>query len=479
MPCVFLSMQLLRLKERGLLEDVNMTSQRNISVHDLYREFAKLESQGKLNESADFENRKWVYFEDTSPTELEMTPSHRCWQKLIRIGIEESRKDGQQHLLHTLQGIEWQNCSNVVVLRLEGLKNLRGDLNFQGLKCLRSLELIDIFKLDSLDGLQDLNHLTYFRWTHLYNFDDNMSTRMGQLPASLRVVQLCLGFFLSPDAFSRCSNLCKLELYACRVEHLDFSNCKSLQTAKFQSLKTLETLSGLPPNLQSLQVWTCKDLVGIPGLGDLVGLQVLYLHGNPDFQKLPDLHKLTRLQVLKLTGMGSIEEVPGLGCLWQLRDLQCRDLSRCRLKLPNLCALKQLAAVDFSANDGLSSLEGVLQDLSALRCLDLTECGLLTRLPDLRGMSSLEELDLRGSGVEIGEEDFCMLATLPLLHPVRIGRRYMQGYLRLDVVRRKVLKWVQESYQTRTSGDAWVAWTRWEERDLGMLPIQVQDLTRW
>ncbi|KAG0584041.1 hypothetical protein KC19_3G180800 [Ceratodon purpureus] len=82
-----------RLKERGLVE-----------THDLYREFAKLETQGKVDQSVNFEKRRWVYYEDTNPTELEMTPSHRCWQNLTRIAIVESTstKDGP-----SLQGIEW------------------------------------------------------------------------------------------------------------------------------------------------------------------------------------------------------------------------------------------------------------------------------------------------------------------------------------------------------------------------------------
>jgi hypothetical protein len=83
-----LELQLRRLKARGLLEDVNMDSQ-TIRVHDLYREFAKLESQGKLDKSADLGKRRWVWCEDASPAELEVTPSHHCWQNLTRICIKD------------------------------------------------------------------------------------------------------------------------------------------------------------------------------------------------------------------------------------------------------------------------------------------------------------------------------------------------------------------------------------------------------
>lgn len=59
---------------------------RSISVHELQREFAKLEAEGKLKNSVDFEKRRWVYYEDNYPTELEMTPSSRCGQHMVRIG---------------------------------------------------------------------------------------------------------------------------------------------------------------------------------------------------------------------------------------------------------------------------------------------------------------------------------------------------------------------------------------------------------
>ena len=122
---VMLEMQFQYLKRRGLLEDVDMTSQR-VYVHDLYREFAELESKGKLNESADFEKRKWVYYENAYPAELEMTPSHRCWQNLIRVAILKSESSWSRmgflepkmahDLVQSFEGIEWRYFSNVVVL---------------------------------------------------------------------------------------------------------------------------------------------------------------------------------------------------------------------------------------------------------------------------------------------------------------------------------------------------------------------------
>lgn len=115
-------------------------------------------------------NRKWVYYEDTFPRELEKTPSHTSWYNLTRLGIRgkyyyswESEESKERWNFRSFRGIEWRHCSNFVVLKLKKLGMLREDLNLTAFKCLRSLELINIGPLDSLDGLQDLNNLTYFR----------------------------------------------------------------------------------------------------------------------------------------------------------------------------------------------------------------------------------------------------------------------------------------------------------------------------
>ena len=92
-----------------------------VKIHDLYLKFAKLEAQGKLNESGEFEKRRWVYYEDEDyPTELEKEPAYRCWPNLIRIGIRNNSK------IENLRWIEWGYFSNVVVLTLDRLNQVRG-----------------------------------------------------------------------------------------------------------------------------------------------------------------------------------------------------------------------------------------------------------------------------------------------------------------------------------------------------------------
>jgi hypothetical protein len=450
------------LKEKGLLEDVDISSQK-LFMHDLYREFAVMEAQGKLNSSS-FNSRRWMYW-DAHPSDLEMTPSGRCWENLIRVIIQQEY--GADDAILSFQGVQWRYCSNVMVLKLVGLYNLNGVLNLKDLKCLRSLYLKDLRKLERLEGLEDLNSLTYFQWEGNCLAEDMESRRsLGQLPASLQILDLQIPgsvVYLRRDVFSRCTNLHGLNLcFVCADEGLDFRNFQSLQTIQLGWIQgPLQNLSGLGGGLssaclQSLSISECRSLRSVSGLDHLVGLQNLYLSCNYELKKLPDLQKLTNLQTLRIKH-ADIAEVPGLGKLRQLRALSCSQLLLS--ELPNLSGLKQLHHLNLSHCSELTTLEG-LGDLPALRRLDLDSCFLLLRLPDLSKSTNLHQLDISWSAIELQEEDIGMLAKLLMLRPVYIT--YYPAVIRLDMVKRKVLK-------CRSDG------TVKEERGLELPPIKVYD----
>jgi hypothetical protein len=203
----------------------------------------------------------------------------------------------------------------------------------------------------------------------------------------------------------------------------------------------------------------------------LLGLKELHLYGNRRFKQLPNLEKLVRLQDLYIHEMSL---TGGLRRLRQLRKLTYTSLPIGLTKIPNLSGCEQLQAVDFSGCRNLLSLDGVFAGVfPAIRSLNLQYCTSLDRLPDLSGLRSLQDLNLRYSSVKLREEDICMLAALPLLRPVRFVTCY-DGQLgftcRLDVVRRKVLKWVPVSGQhyQRYTPRSWLSWKNWEERDLDL-----------
>ena len=60
--------------------------------------------------------------------------------------------------------------------------------------------------------------------------------------------------------------------------------------------------------------------------------------------------------------------------------------------------------------------------------------------------------------MELQEDDFRMLASLPLLQPVQI----LYDFVKLDLVRQKVLRFNSRSFEDE-----------WEESDLGEPPISL------
>jgi hypothetical protein len=427
-----------RLKGKGLLQDVDLTSG-TISVHDLYIEFAELELQGKLDEATDLEHRRWVQIRNGDQlTELERTPSGGCWQKLVRLRINQDDLPPRVGPIGSLEGIEWQFFSNVAVLDLRDLDFEEGTLNLKGLKCLRSLSLDDIWGLRRVEGLEGLKNLSYFYWC---NPRRSAGSDM-QFPASLRVLHILGRIWLGPDALARCKNLRKLRLQWIRADNLDLSNCLSLQSLTLEDARVpkLQFLTGpisrrCAFSLQSLEVSNCVDLAEISGLDQLIGLERLVLKRCPMIMELLDLQNLPNLQVLELEG-------------------PCRK-RKGGLELGGMCNPPQF-------------WEPQLQGLPALRRLAFQRCKIPSRLPDLSESRNLEELTLWACEMELCEEDIRMLASLPLLQPVEVESR-SGNCVKLDLVRRKVLN--NHGYWSR----------KWEESDLepkesdlGTLPIKIE-----
>ncbi|KAG0562058.1 hypothetical protein KC19_9G114400 [Ceratodon purpureus] len=452
-----IGVQLQRLKDKGLLEDVDVASGA-FSTHDLYREFAKLEVQGKLK-GGSFQCRRFVYA-NSHPSELEMMPSGGVWENLIRVGIEEEGRDRDEDCgISSLQGIQWRYCSNVVVLKVDGLMHLKGVLNLKGLSCLRSLDLYDLVEPGGVEGLEDLNNLTYFRWFVERARSKNASRpHLGQLPGSLKVLLVeRVGVTVGRDVFARCTSLCNLALGNIRAhDGIDFGRCSSLQTLALRKIEGLQELTGLRTEcLHSLRIRDCDDLRDVSGLEHSFRLRKLVLEGNSLLEEVLDVQKLTRLQILRIDSCDGISEVWGLDSLRQLRELKCWGLPNLS-GLPSLSGLQHLHHLQLSGCKALTGLEGV-GDLRSLRYLDLEGCSSLVRLPELSKCTNLEELGIWETAMELGEEDIVMLSKLPQLLPVLISHGWPSFKIKLDVVKRRVLK------------EKWCGGIE-EERDLEMPP---------
>ena len=162
--CFVMELQLRHLVDSALLEHAEMRSG-EVSIHDLYLEFARLEAQGKLM-VLDMEERRWVYARDARPTELEEEP-RSSWKKLTRVCISWDFGYMKKSGITSLTTIEWKYCTNLVVLKLDFEYEISGVLNFKDLIRLRSLTVetgggISPSKL-SIEGLEGLKSLTYFK----------------------------------------------------------------------------------------------------------------------------------------------------------------------------------------------------------------------------------------------------------------------------------------------------------------------------
>jgi len=431
-----------------------------VSIHDLYREFATLEAQGKLKAS-DMEKRGWVYARDALPTEMVEEPRD-SWKKLTRVCIAETYENMNKSMITNLGTIGWKYYTHLVILKLDNLCKLSGVLNFKDLIRLRSLT-VDIrgrgifASKFSIEGLEGLKSLTYFKM----HFDwDDSEAYVGQLPAALKVLEVDAAVVFERDVLALCTNLVSLKLMYVNTSDLDLRSCSSLEKVELTCIEGLEIVR-LGPSLQSLHISWCMQLVRVCGPDRLVGLLSLVLINNWRLSKLPNLTGLKCLHTLKCD-RSEIEEVPGLDGLVGLKSLSLRE---CRLsKLPSLTGLQYLEDIDASGNGNLTSLQG-LGDLRALTTINLSRCVWLRRLPDMSNLTNLKVLNLSFTRVELHEEDIHMLEGLQALEPVLV-HSFLQllSIYGLDFKRHKIMCSSPEpcSYQ------GWQTWKEqgWEEKDL-------------
>ena len=482
--CFVMELQLRHLVDSALLEHAEMRYG-EVSIHDLYLEFARLEAQGKLM-VLDMEERRWVYARDARPTELEEEP-RSSWKKLTRVCISGTSVYMKKSGITSLTTIEWKYCTNLVVLKLHFDYGLSGVLNLKDLIRLRSLSVRAIRGLSeckfSIEGLEGLKSLTYFKMVGGLDYG---GAYVGQLPAALKVLQVHAVVVFERDVLALCTNLVSLKLKNVHTSDLDLRSCTSLQEVELTNIEALEIVRLGPNSLQSLNIRGCRELVEVCELDRMVGLLSLVLGWNRKLSKLPSLTALKRLHTLECNCL-DIDEVPGLdglvglkslslcGCrrLWKLPSLTGLQYLRkldipglCMTKIPNLSGLEQLEVISAYDNRQLTGLQG-LGDLRALTAIQLGGCESLCRLSDMSKLTNLKMLDLRGTRVELHEEDIHMLEGLQALEPVLVAGssyfNYRSSYVYLD--RLYWLDFKRHKIMYRLSGESldYKRWQTWKE----------------
>ncbi|KAF2577331.1 hypothetical protein F2Q68_00000366 [Brassica cretica] len=289
---------------------------------------------------------------------------------LVELIMTESKLEKLWEGVKSLPCLKWMDLSYSIYLK--ELPDLSTATNLEKLNLRNCSSLI---KLPSLPG-KNLEELYIGGCSSLVEFPSFIGNVVNLRELDLR----------------NCVNLVELPSYvgdATNLEYLNLSNCLGLvelppSLGNIQKLQKL-MLSGcsklefLPTNinLEFLDISGCSslDLGGFSTMGNAVNLQQLNLSSLPQLLELPSfVGNAINLDYLDLSGCSNLVELPP--SLGNLQKLQTLLLNRCI----NLEVLP--------TNINLESLDE----------LDLSDCCLLTRFPQIS--TNIRFLSLRGTGVE-------------------------------------------------------------------------------
>ncbi|KAJ0228739.1 hypothetical protein HA466_0322410 [Hirschfeldia incana] len=250
-------------------------------------------------------------------------------------------------------------------LNLSGLRIKSSPSSISQLKHLHSLILRDCPVLEDLPDMQELDKLEVvdFRGAH------NLKTCFGKRHDARR-----------NQTFSRLRQL----------QHVDFSESKIKRIPMFQDTEVVDNLH----SLTRLYLQNCSNLVKLPNLKHLSGLQILDLSGTTSLVHIALIcfEQKEELKVLNLSGT-NLKELP-----FTISELS--NLSRLLLQksynleaIPNIERLTSLEVFDVSGCTKLHMIEGSFTYMSYLREVNLSGTKIET-VPELPEKSSIRSSKL-------------------------------------------------------------------------------------
>ncbi|KAG0615190.1 hypothetical protein M758_5G022300 [Ceratodon purpureus] len=442
------------LRRKSLLEDLG--GHYGIGMHDLWREFSKLETK-----AGEFESRRWIYEVKESSGLEGSTPPGGFWYKVKRMCFS-SRP------LTNVRGINLNNFSNIIVLKLAylevsqpialdmkslkhlksfeltfGLQSCAGDVHFTGLRLVENLHFLDLRNAQfSPATVHDIGYLT--------NLD---TLNLDSCPGVIGILNLNNFIRLRKLSLRHCHNLIQLTctrpqallqelaLDSCGSLNgiLDFSNFSGLRNLWLSGCKSLmeltcngplpavevlfldccDSLNGIPdlhnfPLLKGLWLHGCKSLMELTCTGPLAALKELCLHGCGSLNGIPDLSNFPRLTNLRLSGCTSLMELTCNGPLAALKVLRlgnCGSLNG----IPNLNSFPLIKELWLSGCKSLMELT-CNGPLAALKGIYIYFCGSLNGIPDLSNFPRLTNLRLSGCTSLMELTCNGPLAALKVLH---------------------------------------------------------------
>ncbi|CAL9242285.1 unnamed protein product [Arabidopsis halleri] len=340
---------------------------------------------------------------------------------LVKLGIDIVRKQSLREPGQRLFLVDAREICEVLNLDANGSRNVIGiNFNFGGNMIKEKLHISErAFK--GMSNLQFLRFQGNNNTLHLPHGLEYISRKLRLLHWTY-CPMTCL-----PPIFNT-EFLVELDMPYSKLEKL-WEGIKPLPNLKWMDLSSSLLLKELPDlstatNLQELDLSGCSSLMKLPyAIGYTKNLRTLNLRNCSSLKNLPlFIENATNLEFLDLGGCSSLVELPSsIGNLINLKELDLSSLS-CLVELPfsignatNLEKLyldqcSNLVKLPFSIGNlqklqtlnlrGCSKLEVLPANinLGSLFSLDLTDCLLLKRFPEIS--TNVEFLGLSGTTIE-------------------------------------------------------------------------------
>ncbi|CAH8278614.1 unnamed protein product [Arabidopsis lyrata] len=325
---------------------------------------------------------------------------------LVKLGIDIVRKQSLREPGQRLFLVDAREICEVLNLDANGSRSVIGiNYNFGGNRIKEKLHLSER-AFQGMSNLQFLRVKGNNNTIHLPHGLEYISRKLRLLDWTY-FPMTCLPPIFNTDF------LVELDMRCSKLEKL-WEGIKPLPNLKRMDLSSSLLLKELPDlstatNLRTLNLRYCSSLMNLPSsIGNATNLELLYLGGCSSLVELPSsIGNLINLKELDLSSLSCLVELPfSIGNLINLKVLNLSSLS-CLVELPfsignatnlevlNLRQCSNLVKLPFSIGNlqklqtlnlrGCSKLEVLPANikLGSLWSLDLTDCILLKRFPEI------------------------------------------------------------------------------------------------
>jgi Leucine-rich repeat (LRR) protein len=366
------------LKDQALVEHIG---ERGVSIPPLYVECAKWEAT-----ASDPEARRSVWYdeEEALPIDFTRMPSGMSWADVRRVCVRYS----DPHGYGLVREIDWRRCVNVEVLEI----SIRTDdiLDLSALECLRSL------KLRASGGrLRGLGKLVKLGWLELV--DINCARRFEEIGnlRKLQVLRLRTSCSLTNPSTEGQVSDCKCKSTR-RLDVRNVKNCILLKELVVECGCSQEAFPDLVAmtSLRKVVFKGCRDPAEVGRLGSHASqLEELRLINCFTIRRILHVRYVASLEVLVVDRSAhNLKRLPELKMLKQLRKLTIRHAPDL-IELPELAGLTALEELKLHNLPNVRELPDMNQ-LKKLRKLTIRGAPGLIELPELAGLTALEELRL-------------------------------------------------------------------------------------